>query len=123
MRMWIVTAVLNWFTGDTLKSVLETVENSVDNETERQRIKGDVTQEWIRASVARANSKQWWFALFFVVPLGAWFTSVCLYSMFLCKDCIFPQTWTVAALPPPLDEWSWAIIVAVCGVAGWQGRR
>lgn len=114
---------LKWFGGKTLDRILDTVDSSIDNETERQRIRSEVTQAWIKASVDRANSRQWWFALFFVVPLGVWFAAVCLYSVFLCQNCLFPQDWTVAALPPPLNDWAWAIIAAVCGVAAYTSKR
>lgn len=30
--------------------------------------------------------------------------------------CAYPQDWTIAALPPPLDEWAGAIIIAIFGV-------
>ena len=59
-----------------------------------------------------------WLMLLFAVPLAFWFASVCVYSVFWCAGCAFPQTWTVAALPPPLDEWSAQIVIAIFGVAG-----
>ncbi|MCJ8311306.1 MAG: hypothetical protein MJH08_19840, partial [Hyphomicrobiales bacterium] len=52
----------------------------------------------------------WWFPLFFIAPLGLWFTSVCLYSILFCQNCALPQAWTIAKLPSPLDEWSGWII-------------
>jgi hypothetical protein len=46
---------------------------------------------------------------------------VCVYSVLFCKGCIFPQTWTVAALPPPLDQWMGAIVGSLfIGKAGGE---
>jgi len=56
--------------------------------------------------------------MLFAVPLAFWFAAVCIYSVFWCSGCPFPQSWTIAALPPPLDEWSAQIVIAIFGVAG-----
>ena len=114
--MWFLKTVLGWFVGPTLDRVLDTVDSSIDNETERQRIRADTIQTWVHAQASIANSRQWWFPLFFLVPLGLWFSSVCIYSMLWCANCAFPQTWTIAALPPPLDEWSGWIVTSVVGL-------
>ena len=56
------------------------------------------------------TGKGWWFPLFFIAPLGLWFASVCIYSILFCQRCAFPQSWSIAALPAPLDQWSGVII-------------
>lgn len=107
--------ILKWLGGGILGRALDSVDRSIDNETERQRIKGDVVREYLRANMAMMTGRGWWFPLFFVVPLGLWFASVCIYSILWCRGCAFPQDWTIAALPSPLDEWSGAIIATLFG--------
>ncbi|MCY6380958.1 hypothetical protein [Hoeflea prorocentri] len=97
-------------TGGTLDRILDTIDHKVDDKTERDRIRADVLADYMRAQVTVLTGRGWWFPLFFIVPLGLWFAAVCLYSVLWCADCAFPQDWTVAALPSPLDEWAGAII-------------
>jgi hypothetical protein len=95
-------AIDKWF-GYKLKQA--------DNALEREKIKAETEQskdKW--KAVILTSTGAWWFQLFFIIPLALWFTSVVFYSMFWCADCIYPQTWTIAALPSPLDDWAGAII-------------
>jgi len=48
---------------------------------------------------------------------------VLIYSIFWCQGCAFPQEWTIAALPPPLDEWASMMILAIFGVVGVSRLR
>jgi hypothetical protein len=77
---------------------------------ELEKIKADVekNKDTIRGAVLMNGS--WWFQLFFIIPLSIWFSSVVLYSVFLCQGCMFPQPWSIAALPKPLDEWAGWIV-------------
>ena len=102
--------ILSWLTGSTLDRILTTVDSKFDNDTERQRIHASVVEEYAKAQVALLSGRGWWFPLLFIGPLGIWFGSVCLYSVLWCANCAFPQTWSIAALPRPLDEWAGAII-------------
>lgn len=106
---WIL-APLKWvaqlFVGGSLEKLLEIIDNKIDNETERERIKADVTKTWIDAQASLLVGRTWWFQLFFVVPLGVWWTAVIL-------DSIFGWEHDIAALPPPLDEWAGWIISAL----------
>ena len=103
-------AVLGWFTGGTLDRILETIDHWVTDKTERERIKAKLLTDYMHAKVTVLTGRGWWFPLFFIAPLGLWFAAVCVYSVLWCADCAFPQAWTVAALPPPLDEWAGAIV-------------
>jgi len=105
--------LMRWLTGSTLDRLLTTVERRVDNETERERVRADVVAEYLKAQVAISTGRGWWFPLFFVVPLGLWFASVCIYSVLFCRSCALPQDWTIAALPAPLDEWGGAIVASL----------
>lgn len=112
-------ALLGWLTGGVLDRILTTVDNTVDNQTERERIKTEAVTAYVSAHVAIANSRQWWFPILFLAPAGLWFTSVCIYSILWCRGCAYPQDWSIAALPPPLDEWmGWIVGSLFIGKAG-----
>ena len=102
--------VIGWLTGGTLDRILDSVDRKVSDTTERERIKADLITEYTKAQASVLTGRGWWFPLFFIVPLGFWFAAVCVYSVLWCEDCKYAQSWTVAALPPPLDEWAGAII-------------
>lgn len=103
-------ALFGWLAGGPLDRILDTVDHKVDNQTERERIKSKVVSDYMAGQVAILTGRGWWFPLFFIAPLGFWFAAVCVYSVLWCADCAFPQSWTVAALPPPLDEWAGVIV-------------
>ncbi|QKV17868.1 hypothetical protein HTY61_05035 [Oricola thermophila] len=105
-----IGTILSWLTGGTLKRILDTVDHKVDNETERERIKTHAVETYVEAQARILTGRGWWFPLFFIAPLGFWFASVCIYSVFFCARCAFPQPWSIAALPSPLDEWAGVII-------------
>ena len=102
--------LFGWLTGSTLDRILTSVDSRFDNGTERQRIHASVVEEYAKAQVALLSGRGWWFPLLFIAPLGIWFGAVCLYSVLWCAGCAFPQSWSIAALPRPLDEWAGAII-------------
>jgi hypothetical protein len=102
--------LLGWLTGSTLDRILTSVDNKFDNGTERTRIHAEIATEYAKAQVALLSGRGWWFPLLFIAPLGFWFAAVCVYSVVWCANCAFPQTWSIAALPRPLDEWAGAII-------------
>lgn len=108
--------VLGWLTGGTLDRALDIIDQRVGSEAERERIVADVVKAHLssRASFMRAGGL--WLMLAFALPLAFWWTAVLVYSVFWCADCIFPQDWTIAALPPPLNEWAGGIIVSIFGV-------
>jgi hypothetical protein len=106
--MW--GTILNWLLQGPLDRVFKTVDNAVDNETTRENIKTRAVESYMTAQVAVLTGRGWWFPLLFLVPAGMWFGGVCIYSLLFCAKCAFPQTWTIAALPPPLDQWMGAIV-------------
>lgn len=103
-------AILGWLTGSTLDRLLSSVDRKIADGTDRARIHAGIVEQYAKAQVAVLAGRGWWFPLFFIVPLGIWFSAVCLYSVLFCAGCAFPQTWTIAALPAPLDEWAGAIV-------------
>lgn len=115
--MWAFLArgVMSFLTGGTLGKILDIINNKVDNETTRQEIQADVTKTWINAQANLLVGRTWWFQLFFVLPLGLWWTSVIVDS--ICLHFSW-YTHTTAALPAPLDSWAGWIISALFIVDG-----
>ena len=117
--MW--GTIIGWFLNGPLDRIFKTIYNSVDNETTRQQIKADAVKSYLSAQVSILTGRGWWFPLFFLAPAGLWFASVCIYSILFCKLCVLPQSWTIAALPSPLDQWMAAIVGSLfIGKAGEQ---
>lgn len=104
-----------------LSRILNTIDKNTDAATDRERIRAQAVENYVNAQASVLNGRGWFFPLFFLAPAGFWFASVCLYSVFFCQRCAFPQTWTIAALPPPLDSWLGAIVGSLfIGKAGEQ---
>lgn len=117
--MWMT--IVGWFLQGPFDRIFKTIDNSIDNQTKREEIKGDVVKTYLTAQAAILTGRGWWFPLLFLVPAGLWFASVCIYSILFCKACAFPQAWTIAALPPPLDQWMGAIVGSLfIGKAGGE---
>jgi len=104
-------AVGSIFTGGSLDSILKTIDRNLDNEVQKETVKADVTKKWIDRQADLLVGRTWWFQLFFVIPLGVWWTAVIL-------DSIFGWERQIAALPAPLDEWAAWIISALFIVDG-----
>lgn len=114
--MWAWLAKL--FGTGLLDRVLDTVDKRVEAETNRDKIKGDIIKTHLQTRGDWLRSGGFILMLLFAIPLAFWYGSVILYSVFWCADCMYPQDWTIAALPPPLNEWAGAIILSIFGVVG-----
>jgi hypothetical protein len=116
-----ITAILGWLLQGPLDRIFKTVDTAIDNQTKREDIKADLAKSYLASQAAILNGRGWWFPIFFLAPAGLWFGSVCIYSILFCKACAFPQAWTIAALPPPLDQWMGAIVGSLfIGKAGGE---
>ena len=113
-----IAALLNWITGGVLDRVLSTVDRKIAADTDREKLKADIIMEHYRQRADWMRAGGFWLMLLFAAPLAFWFASVILYSVLWCSRCAHPQAWVIAALPPPLDQWGWAIVVAIFGVIG-----
>lgn len=111
MIMTIFRTVTSYLLGGTLDKILSTIDKRMSDETEREKIKGEVTKTYVEAQANLAVGRTWWFQLFFVVPLGLWWTSVILDSIFMWEH-------KTASLPSPLDTWAGWIISALFIVDG-----
>lgn len=115
--------LLSWFGGGPLSRILDTVDHKITAETDREAIKGDIIKEHFRTRADFMRAGGFVLMLLFAVPLALWFGSVCLYSVLWCRGCVYPQVWTIAALPAPLDQWAGAIVTAIFGVVGVGSLR
>ncbi len=112
---WLGKFVAGSFTGGTLDKILDTIDKKMDAGTERERIKAEVTMAYTQAQANLLVGRTWWFQLFFVVPLGLWWTSVIIDSIMMWFSW---YDHTTAALPSPLDTWAGWIISALFVVDG-----
>lgn len=113
-------AILDWLTGGILSRALDTVDRKIASDTDREKLKADLISEHYRQRADWMRAGGFWLMLLFAVPLAFWHAAVAIYSVFWCAGCAFPQAWTIAALPPPLDEWGWMIVVSIFGVIGLE---
>jgi len=104
--------------GGLLDRVLDTVDKKVRSETDREKIKGDIIKEAYRTRADWMRAGGFWLMLGFAAPLMFWFAAVLFYSVFWCAGCAYPQSWTIAALPAPLDQWAGWIVVSIFSVIG-----
>jgi hypothetical protein len=121
MIEWIVTKLLGWLSGGALATIMKGLENRVNNETERQRIKAlrDQHMATTQASVITAGMqhKAFWIPwLMATVPLAGWFGLGMLNTAF---PGYFP---IVAKIPVGLEPWAKAawdsLFFSGAGVAG-----
>lgn len=122
MIKWFFGKVFSWLTGGALDRVLSTVDKSIDNETERQKIRSEAilshikTQEATR-QVAMQSRVFWAVWALFAVPLGLWWAAVML-------DTTFTFGLWVPDLPQSVKPWADTIFGSIfgsgAGVAGVQ---
>lgn len=102
-----------------LSRILKTIDNKVDNATERDRIKAETVQAYVNAQAQVLTGRGWWFPAAFILPTALHYGAVNVYSVFWCRACAFPQAWSIAALPAPFDQWEGAIVMSMfVGFAG-----
>lgn len=119
--------MLSWLakllTGGALDRVLRTVDTKIANETDREKLRVDALRVYMETRPGFMRAGGFLLMLGFALPLMVWYGAVIVYSLLWCRLCVWPQDWTIAALPPPLDEWSWLIVVSIFGVVGFSSRR
>lgn len=103
--------IFGWLTALPIERLLRSIDHRVSESTERDNIKTRGLNRYVEAQAGLLAKGPWsWFPLFFIAPLGFWWAAVCVYSVLWCQDCAFPQDWTIAALPGPLNDWAHIII-------------
>lgn len=117
--------ILSFLFGGVLDRVLDTVDRKTEAGIERNKLRADVIRAHLatRADYMRAGG--FWLMLMFAVPLAIWHALVVYDSALGCAQCLLPNTWSVAALPAPLDEWAGLMIMSIFGVIGLDriGRK
>lgn len=115
-------AFLRWLgaflSGGVLDRVLSSVDKHVEAQTDKERIKAQIIQTHLQNRAGFMQAGGFVLMLLFAVPLAFWFAAVCVYSVFWCTGCAYPQEWTIAALPAPIDAWAGGIVVSIFGVVG-----
>lgn len=106
------SGLMGALTGGTLDAILDTIEKKMDNEVTKEQVKAEVTKKWIEAQSQLLVGRTWWFQLFFVIPLGIYWSALLWVSAFPFWG------WTVHDLPGPYFEWAAAIISALFIVDG-----
>jgi hypothetical protein len=119
----VIAFLARMFGGGILDRVLDTVDRRVAAEADKDRIKADLIAEHLRSRPDFMRAGGFFLMAIFAVPLAVWFAAVCTYSMLFCRLCIWPQAWSIAALPAPLDSWSGAMVTAIFGVVGLSNLR
>ncbi len=111
--MWSVIGgfLLRILTGGTLDRILSTIDKHMDDKVSSEEIKAEVTKTYVQAQSQLMVGRTWWFQLFFVIPLGIWWTSVIF-------DSIFHTGHVTYALPSPLNDWAAYILSALFLVDG-----
>jgi hypothetical protein len=118
------TWILSWLSGGALDRILDTVDKRVQAESDKEKIKGDV----IRAHMASRSSWMaaggFWLLLGWSLTALLHYASVTLYSILWCQGCAYPQDWTIAKLPAPMDEWQgWIVLASIGGLGLFQLRK
>ena len=108
---WLGGFALKTLTGGSLESILSTIDKHMDADVEREKIKADVTKTFVEAQSQLLVGRTWWFQLFFVLPLGLWWSAVIF-------DSIVHIGHVTYALPAPLDSWAGWIVSALFLVDG-----
>jgi hypothetical protein len=117
-----VIRVLKWvggfLGGGFLNRALNSVDTYIESTTDKERIKADVVRSYYANRTSWMQAGGFWLLLMFAVPVAVWFGAVTLYNLLWCAGCAYPQEWTIAAYPAPLDEWAGWIVLACIGGAG-----
>lgn len=106
------------FKDGFLGDALGTVDKYIESTTDKERIKADVVQSYYSNRASWMQAGGFCLLLMFAIPVAVWFSAVTLYNLFWCANCAYPKSWSIAAYPPPLDEWAGWIVVACIGGAG-----
>jgi hypothetical protein len=119
----VIRLVLSWLSGGVLDRVLKTVDAKIAAETDREALKRDLIVEHYRQRADWMRAGGFWLMVMFAGPLALWWSAVLVYSVLWCAGCAYPQDWTIAALPGPLDEWAGLIVMSIFGVIGLDRMR
>lgn len=101
--------------GGILDRVLDTIDKKVDAETDREALRTEAVREHMRHRPDWLRAGGFWLLVIAGAPFIYHASWVGIYSVHWCADCHAPADWTIAALPPPFDEYQGWIIMAYIG--------
>jgi hypothetical protein len=113
--------LIGLFTKNTLGKIFSTIDNATNNETEREKARLLALEAFVKTQQETWRGPGFWLAFLFVAPLAFWWSAVCVYSVLWCKLCAFPQDFSIAALPSPLDQWAGWIMSSIFVAGGMVG--
>lgn len=96
-----------------IQKIFDLVDKNIAAQADQERLKTQLAEQYLTAQTKILTGRGWWFPLLFMIPVGFWFAAVCIYSVLWCQGCAFPQHWTIAALPAPLDNWAGIIVTSM----------
>jgi|19_taG_2_1085344.scaffolds.fasta_scaffold168099_2 hypothetical protein len=115
---------LGWITSGPLDRALTTVDKYVENQTDRERIRGSIIETHMTTRADWMKAGGFWTLLLFAVPTAFHYSAVVVYSTFWCANCAYPKTWTIAALPGTMGEWEgWTILACIGGLGLFTALR
>ena len=103
---------IGFFFQGPLGRILDSIDKHGTDQVQKDQMKADVVRSYTAAQAQVLTGKGWMFPLLFAIPVGLHFAAVCVYSVFWCRGCAYPVPWTIAALPPPFDQWEGAIVTS-----------
>ncbi len=106
------------FGGGIVERAFDLADKHIEAQTDREALKADVIKEHMRTRADYMRAGGIWLMMIFAVPLAFWWSAVLVYSVLWCRACAYPQTWSIAALPAPLDQWAGLIVLSIFGVLG-----
>lgn len=113
-----IKLLANLFGPGLLDRVLDTVDHKIKSDVDKDKIKADIIKVHLETRPDFMRAGGLWLMLMFALPLAFWHGAVAVYSVFWCAGCAYPQDWTIAALPSPLDEWAGLMIISIFSVVG-----
>lgn len=122
---WLLSLIGMFFKGP-LSRILDTVDKRVEAQNDRERLKTEVIKKHMETRSSWLKSGG--LLLMLLAGGGAVFhsTAVFVYSVLWCSTCVFPQAWSIAALPAVYAEMQWYVVLAWLGVIGvmsvWRKR-
>lgn len=119
--MW---GLITGFLKGPIGRAFDLAEKNIEAKTDREALKADILREHMRTRASWLQAGGFWTLLLFAVPTAAHYGAVVVYSVFWCKLCAYPQTWSIAALPGVMADWQgWIILASIGGLSLLGAKR
>lgn len=122
--MGIFSVILNFLSGGVVDRVLDSIDTKIKTDAEKDKLKADIIREHMRTRPDWLRAGGFWTLMVVLVPAAYHYAAVALYSVHWCQDCANPQPWSIAAMPPPMDQYQgWIILAAIGGLGLFRWRK